>query len=45
MLTVQAHNAVLPANFTVDVVVRVAFQHARNMSTDDWSSNKELEGE
>ncbi|KAI0913469.1 hypothetical protein F4824DRAFT_487030 [Ustulina deusta] len=39
-----AHNAVLPANFTINVVVRVAFQHARNMSADDWSSNKELEG-
>ncbi|KAI1425173.1 hypothetical protein F5Y12DRAFT_784832 [Xylaria sp. FL1777] len=34
---------ILPANFTIDVVVRVAFQHARNMSTDDWLSNKELE--
>ncbi|KAI0968880.1 hypothetical protein F4678DRAFT_464068 [Xylaria arbuscula] len=25
-------------------MVRVAFQHARNMSADDWSSNMELEG-
>ncbi|KAK5636227.1 hypothetical protein RRF57_011939 [Xylaria bambusicola] len=44
MITIHAHNAVLPANLTVDVVVRVAFQHVRNMSTDDWSSNEELEG-
>ncbi|KAI0805038.1 hypothetical protein GGR55DRAFT_681324 [Xylaria sp. FL0064] len=25
-------------------MVRVAFQHARNMSKDDWSSNREFEG-
>ncbi|GAW26077.1 hypothetical protein SAMD00023353_2001540 [Rosellinia necatrix] len=24
-------------------MVRVAFEYTRNMSTDDWSSNKELE--
>ncbi|TGJ80553.1 hypothetical protein E0Z10_g8211 [Xylaria hypoxylon] len=43
-LTVLARNANLPANFTIDVVVRVAFDYTRNMSTDDWSSNEELEG-
>ncbi|KAI1352703.1 hypothetical protein F5Y01DRAFT_303871 [Xylaria sp. FL0043] len=38
------HYSALPANLTIDVVVRVAFQHARNMSKDDWSSNREFEG-
>ncbi|KAI0428380.1 hypothetical protein F5Y09DRAFT_332623 [Xylaria sp. FL1042] len=39
-----AHNSALLANLTIDVVVRVAFQHTRNMSKDDWLSNRELEG-
>jgi hypothetical protein len=31
------------ADFTVIVVVRVAFEYTRNMSTDDWLSNQEFE--
>ncbi|KAI0522190.1 hypothetical protein F5B22DRAFT_643212 [Xylaria bambusicola] len=44
LLKLDDEKYILPANPTVDVVVRVAFQHVRNMSTDDWSSNEELEG-
>ncbi|KAI0118296.1 hypothetical protein GGR51DRAFT_545533 [Nemania sp. FL0031] len=42
-LTILAHET-STLTFTVDAVVRVAFDYTRNMSKDDWLSNERLEG-